>query len=401
MRIGIDAAILAPRTRHSGIGRYVSQLVEHLPRLAPRDEFVLFAPAGVDPGPVPQTVSRIVIPRPPLGRLSVLAAYQWHLPRVVARTGIDVFHAPTVHPQPTWPSIPWRMPCPLVVTIHDMIPLTFYSSGAFRLPWRQRWFYRSNLRAAARATRIIAVSEASRNELIRQLGIPSDRSITVHNAVEAPTMEVAGRVRMPYLLYVGSFEARKNLVGAIRAFARVAGDLPEHDLVVVAANGSGSRASVDAVIRDAKLAGRVRFEEFVTDERLRALYQHADAFIFPSLAEGFGLPPLEAMACGAPVIASALPAHREVLGPAASYVDPADDAALADAILRVVRDRSLRARMAESGRCQARRYPVDEFVRRTLAVYESAANMVGEPAGTVPGYVLDEISRAGTRAKGG
>jgi glycosyltransferase involved in cell wall biosynthesis len=161
--------------------------------------------------------------------------------------------------------------------------------------------------------------------------------------------------------------------------------LSEHELIVVAAAGSGDRAPVEAEVRRCGLAERVRFHERVTDERLRALYRGADVLVFPSFAEGFGLPPLEAMACGAPVIVSSLPAHREVLGDAAQYVEPADAASLAEAMLRVAGDPALSARMSELGRRQAERYPVDAFVRKTLDVYRAAASRLWE---STPGEAL-------------
>ncbi|HEY7802269.1 MAG TPA: glycosyltransferase, partial [Dehalococcoidia bacterium] len=161
--MGIDASILAPRTRDSGIGRYVRRLIEEMPRLARDDLFVLFAPEACPrPADLPANTVWQALPRLPLGKLSAPATYFWWLPRLARSWRLDVFHAPTVHPRPSWPPVPRRLPCPLVVTIHDLIPLTFYASGPSKLPRTHLAFYRWNLRAAESAAAIITVSEAEK-----------------------------------------------------------------------------------------------------------------------------------------------------------------------------------------------------------------------------------------------
>ena len=371
MRIGIDASILAPATEHTGIGRYVSTLVRHLPAAARDDEILLVAPAGVaPPGALPPNVEWLPIALPPLGKLSMLAAYQWSLPRLARKHRLDVFHAPTVHPRPTWPSVPRRMPCPLLVTVHDVIPLTLYSRGAARLPWRQRAFYRWNLAACRGAARVITVSEAARRELLAQVDINASRVTVVPNAV---AIEHDGRVPadMPYVMYTGSFEARKNAITAVRAFARVAGAMPGHQLVLLAAPGSGDAGAVRAEIRRLGIEERVRFVAGVSDGELARLYAGASVVLFTSLAEGFGLPPIEALACSAPVVVSDLPALHEVLGDAALYADPLDDATFADAATRILTNDALRCEMARRGRERARCFSVDSFIDGMLGVYRS------------------------------
>lgn len=375
MRIGIDAAILPPSTRHSGIGRYVARLSEQFARQA-EHSFVLFAPQGTKrPRDLPPQLEWCEIPVPRLGKLSMLAAYWWQLPRLAAAADLDVFHAPTVHPRPTWPPVPRRMPCPIVVTVHDLIPLTHYRSGADRLPRRQSAFYRWNLRAATAAARIITVSEASRREIMAELGVAHDRITAVYNGVDASPATRVPRIastRPPYALFVGSFEPRKNLLAAIRAFGQIAGELPSHQLIAVADPRSGSSEAVHHAIASLGIGQRVRFVSNVSDDELWTLYAGAEMFVFPSLAEGFGLPPLEAMAAGTPVIASGLPAHREVLGDAAILADPRSTSALAEAMLRVARSPELRTAMAARGRERAACFSWRTCARQTLDVYRAA-----------------------------
>lgn len=380
MRIGIDASILGPRTLHSGIGRYLLRLLQHLPTVEPGHRYVLFAPAGCRrPPSVPDEMVWQPLPRMGLGKLSTPASYLALLPHHVRRWRLDVFHAPTVHPRPSWPPVPRRLPCPLVVTLHDLIPLTFYSSGPARLPRLHVAFYRWNLRAAARAARVITVSEVERSEIIEMLGLKGDRVVAVYNGVDVPDdvpLRHGSAADAPSILFVGSYEARKNLVTVVRAYARAAAMGLPHRLVVVATPGSGPTASVHAAVRAAGLAGRVHFIDgtAISDGELGALYRSASLFVFPSRAESFGLPPLEAMAAGTPVLASGLPALREVLGGAAAFVDnPLDDGALARAIHRIAGDARAREMMAAAGLRQAARYSWQDCARRTLDVYRAAA----------------------------
>lgn len=392
MRIGVDASILHPMTRYSGIGRYLFELACRFPDAEPGNEYIFFAPHGHDrPDALPREIAWQPLPVPRLGKFSMLATYLWVLPREARRLGLDVFHAPAVHPRPSWPPAPRRLPCPLVLTIHDLIPLTFYSSGPDRLPRHHRMFYRWNLRAAREAARVITVSHASRDELVRMLDLPSRKIVAIPNGVryvaeQGPRRAEARR----YILFVGSYEARKNLASAVRAFALVARRLPDHDLLVVASPGSGDVRSVQDFIARSGLTNRVRVAAAVSDRELAALYANADLFVFPSFAEGFGLPPLEAMASGVPVIASNLPAHHEVLGDAALLVAPRDHHAIAEAMGRVLQDDVLRARLTERGLERARRYTWKDATRKTLDVYHAAAGYVDEAA-------LPKEIMAGTR----
>jgi glycosyltransferase involved in cell wall biosynthesis len=384
VRVGIDASILGPRTRDSGIGRYVRRLVERMPVEDPESEFVLFAPAGCPlPDHLPANVQRQPLPKLPLGKLSTPAAYLFALPRLARQWRLDVFHAPTVHPRPSWPPVPRMLPCPLVVTLHDVIPLTFYARGPSRLPRTHLAFYRWNLRAAVRASAVITVSAAEAEAIASTLGMPREAITVIHNGVDsAPICETPSPTTgHPYILFVGSYEARKNLVTATRAYAVASERGLAQDLVVVATSGSGPMEPVRAVMRESRIEGRVRIIDGrkLTDADLWRLYSAADVFIYPSLADSFGLPPLEAMAAGVPVVASRLPALREVLGDAAVFCDGTDTRAFADALLRLGADAGERRRLSGQGLVQARRYSWETCARQTLDVYRTVAGLEVRP----------------------
>ncbi len=379
MRIGFDATVLAPATRYSGTGHYTLKLLSHLTGLDDGNEYVAYGPSGCPrPAELPDSVKWHVLPRwRALGKLSAVAVHLLALPRLAAAHRLDLMHAPTVQPRLSRPPVPQRLPCPLVVTLHDLIPVTHYGLKSFH--WRWRLFYEWNLRSLRRSAQVITVSEASRREILALLQLDPARVVTVYNGVEEPAVlsskapaEEMGLPR-PYALCVGSYEPRKNLLRLLQAYAQaVASGLPHHLVIVAQPDDSGRDAVVQDLVRELGLQGRVRFLHGLPEPSLWRVYCQADLFVFPSLAEGFGLPPLEAMAAGVPVIASGLPSLREVLGNAAWYVDPMAETEIATALLHLAGDADLRAQLAESGRRQAARYPWAECARRTLEVYSTA-----------------------------
>lgn len=391
MRIGFDATILGPATRHSGVGRYCLKLLNNLALLDPSHDLVIYGTHGsARPADLHGSVRWRPLPRLPLGKLSAFATFLWSLPRLARDDRLDLLHAPTVHPRPSWPPLPRRLPCPLVVTVHDLIPLTFYGQPPKRMPWRFRTFYRWNLRAATRADRVITVSETSRREILARLGLHPSKVVTIYNGVEIPRELPSGDDRgpaivppsSPYVLFVGSYEPRKNLLGFLRAYAlAVKGGLP-YDLVVTADPKSGTTAEVHSEVSDQGLGERVRFYSRLSDANLWRLYKRAEMFAFPSLAEGFGFPPLEAMAAGVPVLASDLPALREVLGDTAYFVSCQDERAWTAALLHLADRPELRQRLASSGLPQANRYQWRGCAQSTLRVYEEVVD--GVPARDKP-----------------
>jgi glycosyltransferase involved in cell wall biosynthesis len=363
MQIGIDARLWGePR---SGIGRYTRSLVETLVKLAPEERWVLYLDRPARDLPAAAEARCLPWPRR-------LAWILWAAPRELARRPVDLFHGVTGFELP-------RAAARLVTTVHDLIP--------FRLPAlvprRHRWAVRALLGGALRrAARVIAVSEATRRELATRYRVP-DHKLHVVPEAAAPHFAPASRAEVarvregydladPYVLFVGLLEPKKNLPALLDAVARcrAAGSWGRTRLAVAGAPGWGTEGLAAEVGR-LGLDGYVRLLGPVPDGDLPALYGGAQAFVFPSLWEGFGLPVLEAMASGAAVIASRRGALPEVAGDAALLVEP-EPAPLAEALGRVLGDAALRTRLREAGLDRARAYSWERTATQTLAVYHAA-----------------------------
>jgi glycosyltransferase involved in cell wall biosynthesis len=384
MRIGFEASILAPHTIYSGTGRYALRLLEHFAKLDKDNEYVLFGASGAArPPSVPAQFTWHTINAPSLGKLSTFVAYQWVLPKVVRELAVDVLHLPTVHPQPSWPSIPRRLTCPLVVTLHDLIPLTFYDNEA-KMPLRQRLFYRWNIAAAGRAARVITVSETSRQEILRTLSLNPSRVVTVPNGIDKPEQGDFIGPQTPHILCVASFEARKNLVTLINGYGKARRRGLSMPLTVVASPRSGDSSPVFQAIEQNGLRSSVSFRADVPDEELQKLYRTAQIAVSPSLAEGFGLPPLEAMAAGVPVVASDIPSHREVLGDAARFFSARSADSLADLLCELGSDDDARRQLKQAGSAQAAMYSWEQCALETLSVYRKAIAEVDTGSSAVP-----------------
>jgi glycosyltransferase involved in cell wall biosynthesis len=267
---------------------------------------------------------------------------------------------------------------PTVITIHDVSTLLFPRHHT-RL---HRWFDRLSLpRMVKRATAVITDSEATRRDVIRLLGVPPHRVHAIHLGVDhrkfyvreprkAQTVISASlHIPIPYILAVGTLEPRKNLIGLMQAYALLPSDRPK--LVLAGARGWGDNPIYQAA-RQLGLLDAIQFTGYIPDDVLPSLYAGAQCFVYPSLYEGFGLPALEAMACGAPVITSRTSSLPEVAGDAGLLVDPNDTLELARAMERLMRDGSLRDELRVRGIAQAAMFSWDQTARRTAGVYRLA-----------------------------
>ncbi len=365
MRIGLDARKLWD----GGIGTYIRCFVSSALKLSPEHRFVAFLdPADVERAPwSPDGIERVPVRA---GKYSLLE--HWVLPRAARRAHVELFHAPHY----TLP-LGWRGPA--VVTIHDLTHVRyahFYPPGA-------GLYARAVAGAAARrAGQVIADSAATRADVIELLHVPEERVRVVPLGVSdgigsRPAAEVAAFARervLPdgYLLYVGARKRHKNIDVVIRALAALkAADRPAFGL-------SGARWEPDHRLAQLAEAGGltplIHFAGELRDDReLSCLYSGASLYLQPSLIEGFGLPPLEAMACGVPVIASGAEALRETLGDAALLLDPHDVEAWSDGIASLLRDSEHRADLARRGRDRARAFTWDRTATQTLAIYDLVA----------------------------
>ena len=365
MRIAIDARKL----RDYGIGTYVRNLLRHLSRIDSKTEYVLFCRAE-DCGVVEELGENFrAVPEP---ARPYSASEQLRIPMDLRREGIDLFHAPHY-------VLPPLTPCKSVVTIHDCIHLRFPQY----LPNRLAYAYaRSSLWFAThRSERVLTVSEASKRDILRYFRVPDRKIDVIYNAIderfgEPPSPEEIERVRdryqlnAPYVLYAGNIKPHKNLERLIEAFHMLRrGDL-EHVKMLIIGDEISKYATLRRAVHKYKLHKHVRFFGFVPDKTLAVLYRLARAFVFPSLYEGFGLPPLEAMASGTPVITSNLSSLPEVVGDAALLIDPYDADAIADAMRRVLLDSDLREDLRLRGLRRVAEFSWDRSVRRVREIYE-------------------------------
>jgi glycosyltransferase involved in cell wall biosynthesis len=373
MRIAIDATSVPPQ--RLGAGTYIYNLVRALAQLDTDDRYFVFAkPETFAACPEVGSASRFrLVPVRLPWRLARMAWEQVVLPWQLRRLDVDVLHSP--HYTTTAISSGWRR----VVTFHDV---TFFLLPE-RYPPLRRAYFRAASRAGARlADLVLAVSKTVKEDVERHLRLPPERVRAVPLAA-APSFRpledpagiaaVRGKYGLPdrFVLNVGALEPGKNQGTLVRAFHRLTPQDPELGLVI-----AGPRAwryeRLLRLVDKLGLTDQVRFLDYVPADDLVALYNLAEVFAFPSLYEGFGLPPLEAMACGLPVVASTAPALREVLDDVALLVNPQDVVALAEAMAAVLGDQALRSRLRESGLRRAALFSWGRTARETAAVYHEA-----------------------------
>ncbi len=364
MRVAIDV-----RKLHDfGIGTYVRNLVQWLSRLDRESEFVLFCQRedcdqieslGPNFKPVPNRSANYSLRE------------QFTVPFGLARMRPDLFHAPHY-------VLPALTPCRSLVTIHDCIHLMFPQYLPGRLAYAYaRIFFRV---AATRSARILTVSEASKRDILRFFPMPSEKVDVIYNAIDdrfrtPPDEMQMQRVRERYqlhdrfLLYSGNVKPHKNLERLIDAFHRLRlNGFADIKLLI-----TGSEISRYSTLRRAvhryNLHKHVRFLGYQSANTLASLYRLADAFVFPSLYEGFGLPPLEALASGTPVLTSNVSSLPEVMNGAALLIDPYDPESIAEGLAEILSNDVLRSTLIERGLARAAMFSWEESVRRVLAIY--------------------------------
>ena len=368
MRIGIDA-----RKLHDfGIGTYIRNLLRQLARLDDHTEFVILCrPAdrasigalGENFRAVAETARNYSI------------AEQIRIPLALRREGVTLFHAPHY-------VLPPLVPCRSVVTIHDCIHLMFPQY----LPNRMALAYArvSIALAARRATRVMTVSESSKRDILRFFDVEPDKISVIYNGIDErfglePREEDVARVREryqlqdPFVLYAGNVKPHKNLERLIEAFDLVRKRGFNQLKLVLIGDEISKYAELRRAVHSHQLHKYVRFLGYLPEETLAAMYRLAGVFVFPSLYEGFGLPPLEAMASGTPVVTSNVSSLPEVAGGAAILVDPYDPVSIADGVARVLGDASLRQELRVKGLARARQFSWETYIRRVREIYQQAA----------------------------
>jgi glycosyltransferase involved in cell wall biosynthesis len=364
VRIGIDA-----RKLHDfGIGTYIRNLLRHLARMDDQTEYVVvcrpedreaLSALGQNFRAVPETA----------GNYSL--AEQVKIPLVLRRERVTLFHAPHY-------VLPPLIRCRSVVTIHDCIHLMFPQY----LPNRLAFAYaRASIGLAAkRATRVLTVSESSKRDILRFVDTQPDKIDVIYNAYDErfaidPAEEDVVRVRErfqlqdEFVLYAGNVKPHKNLERLIEAFQIVRKRGLDHLKLVMIGDEISKYTALRRAVHRHQLHQYVRFLGYLPEETLAVMYRLAGVFVFPSLYEGFGLPPLEAMASGTPVVTSNVSSLPEVAGDAAVLVDPYDPHAIADGIYRVLTDEQLRKDLRHRGVARAGQFSWEQSVRRVRQIY--------------------------------
>jgi glycosyltransferase involved in cell wall biosynthesis len=381
LRIVLDVR----RIRDFGIGTYIRNLVQGLASLDHENRYVLVTldPHEPELRGLPPNFELAVYPRPDTDWVNQFSFYFF-----LREIGADLVHLPLNF-------VPMLMPRPYVVTIHDMSSLLFGTGTKFQKNARFFMFRRGLLRAE----RVIAVSAATRRDMENVLGVPGDRIRQIYDAPDpkfvqerssagTPSAEeqISERqmilerygISYPFILYAGAVRTQKNIPRLVEAFAVLRGDLEQHPvyrdlrLIIIGDEISQHPALRRAVIKT-RVEKLVRFLGFVPLDTLRVFFQAASAFVFPSLYEGFGLPPLEAMASGTPVVTSNVSSLPEVVGDAAVLVNPENVFDIARGIRDVLLDERLRADLVQRGYDQVRRFSWATAARQVLDIYREVA----------------------------
>jgi len=369
MRVGLDGYPLAePRT---GVGHYTLELARALALIAPSDRFELVSPAPFSSSALEEiNQANLSNLRAVHLKTSRIRGHWWAvgLPLYVTKARFDLFHG-TNFEVPFWNRHS-------VVTIHDL------SALLHREKHRDSLARRARLRlpiVAKLARKIITPTESVKREVCEHLRVKANKVIAIPSAARQSfqpvpleqTVETRKRLAIEddFLLFVGTLEPRKNLLTLLKAFEQIVRQTSLRPQLVIAGGEGWLMDETFLFIKDSGIGDRLRLTGYLGDDELRALYSACRIFIYPSLYEGFGLPPLEAMACGAPVIAGRVPALREVLGNAARLVDPLSVEALAGSIVDLIENDEERRRLASSGPQHAARFSWEQTARLTLNVY--------------------------------
>ncbi len=372
MRVGLDGYPLAePRT---GVGHYTLELARALALIAPSDRFELVSPAPFSSSALEEiNQANLSNLRAVHLKTSRIRGHWWAvgLPLYVTKARFDLFHG-TNFEVPFWNRHS-------VVTIHDL------SALLHREKHRDSLARRARLRlpiVAKLARKIITPTESVKREVCEHLRVKANKVIAIPSAARQSfrpvpseqTVETRKRLAIEddFLLFVGTLEPRKNLLTLLKAFDQIVRQTSLRPQLVIAGGEGWLMDETFSFIKHSGIGDRLRLTGYLGDEELRALYSSCRIFVYPSLYEGFGLPPLEAMACGAPVIAGRVAALQEVLGSAARLVDPLNVEALAGNMVELIENDEERRGLAANGPKHAAKFSWAETARRTLNVYRDA-----------------------------
>src|SRR5260221_8111428 len=378
MKIGLSTSVI--QRGQTGIAEYVFSLVRAFEAGADTHQFVLFVLEEDLPlFEFAKKFARLVVVsekfRPPLRDIF------WHrmiLPRLGRKLRLDVLHVPSYR------RLPWRKPCALTATVHDLAAFHV----AKKYDWKRMFYGRVVARwLAERQGEIIAISRNTARDIETFWKLPPEKITVVHHGVDHgrffPVMREIAKatglkhfgLQQPFFLYVARLEhPAKNHLRLITAFSRFKAETKSPWQLVLAGSDWHGAEAIHAAINQSQFAGDIRCLGFVPEAELPLLYRAADVFVYPSLYEGFGFPPLEAMACGCPVLCSTRGALGEIAGAAAAIVEPEDVSALKFQLARLAADEKLRGQLRAAGLERARQFDWRRAAAQTLKVYSRAAS---------------------------
>lgn len=376
MRVAIDIRAVSD----FGVGTYIRNVVRELGKLDRTNEYVLVGEAEriFDVRRLPSNISTVTLSVPPSSTRGYLA-----LRKILRDQNCDLMHLPSLFWLP-----PYLPPCPYVVTIHDVLDYMYRAANGRGL--RSSIHFYSTRFVLRHASRIMAVSNFTKNDVARLFGIPGDRIEVIYNAIDERFMQghatseeqqfIAERyqVNYPFVLYAGRISPHKNLIRIIEAFSSLKAELSKDDLLsdlklIIIGDEVSRHPDLRRTVVKSGVQNDVRFLGFVPIDVLRIFYDAAKAFVFPSLYEGFGLPPLEAMAHGTPVITSNTSSLPEVVGSGAVLVNPENVFEIRKALYRTLTDQALRDKLKLKGYEQVKRYSWESSVSRMLQVFDAVA----------------------------
>jgi len=368
-----------------GVGTYTRNIIRALARLDRENTYFLLGPAEKvnEIGDLPENFKSIAV----LGTDTLRGYMQFHA--TVGRLGCDLVHVPHLF----W--LPRHLPCPYVLTVHDMLDHMYRARSVSGLKSSVHFYL--TRRVVRKAARIFAVSRFTKTEVEKLFGIGPGRIEVIYNAIDprfltghasdADRLFLAERyqVTYPFLLYAGRISPHKNLVRIIEAFSALKAELTKHNLypdlkLIIIGDELSKHPDLRRTVVRGGVQNDVRFLGFVPIEVLRIFYDAAKVFVFPSLYEGFGLPPLEAMAHGTPVLTSNTSSIPEVVGNAAVMVNPENVFEMMRALQRVLLDQSLRERLRQRGYEQVTKFSWDGSAAKVLAGYEEVVGKSGVDA---------------------
>jgi glycosyltransferase involved in cell wall biosynthesis len=375
MRIGISTSVI--QRGKTGVGQYLIALLKAFRPYTKQHQWTLFV--------LEEDVPLLEFNRDCMQIVTVSEKHRapiqnilWHqsrLPTLTREYGLDILHVPSYR------RLLWQKPCPLVATIHDLAP--FHVTGKY--DWKRMFYGRVIARKLARRQdRIISISQNTSNDLTRFFGISPTKISLVHNGIDHerffPGSQNEARAAVaqefglqgPFFLYVARLEhPAKNHLRLISAFEQFKVESRSNWRLVFGGSDWHGAETIHAAIKQSKFKSDIRALGFVPDTALPNLYRAAEVFVYPSLYEGFGLPPVEAMACNCPVICSTSGSLGEVVGTAAAIIEPEDESSISGKLLQLAAHEQERNRLRAAGLAQAKKFDWKHTAEGTLRVYES------------------------------